>query len=138
MGEEARPARDERDDDIEDRARLTQDADGEERAADRPDEGVNGVPSGVDLRNFVGEKFQEVERARDPEDERVAEERERLIFGREDDPVEMNGEAGDEDSQVQIHAGEAGEAEGDAKQLELIHEGNYAGGRGEVTRFRRV
>ena len=96
---------------------------------------MDRIPGGIDPRNFVGEKLQYVERAGDPEDERIAEDGERLIFGREDDPMEMNGEAGDEDGQVKINAGEAGETEGDAKQLELIHEGIMGAGAGKSRAF---
>ena len=121
-------ARRERDDDIEGRAGLAQDTNREQRAADRPDDGVNGVPRGIDPRNFVREKFQDVERARDPEDERIAQNGERLVGRAEDDPMLMDREAGDENRQVKIDAGEAGEAERDAEQLEVVH--------GEIMRAR--
>ena len=61
MRNEARAARRERDDDIEGRAGLTQDTNRKKSAADRPNDGVHSVPGGVDPRDFIGEKFQDVE-----------------------------------------------------------------------------
>ena len=49
----------------------------------------------------------------------------------------MNREAGNENRQIKIDPGEAGEAEGDAEQFELVHGGKYADAADEVTRFRR-
>ena len=121
MRDEAGTARCERDDDFKGRAGLTQNADRNERATDRPDDGVNGVPRRVDPRNFVREKFQNVERARDPKDEGMAQNGERLVGRTQDDPMLMDREAGNENRQVKINAGEAGEAKRDAEELEVIH-----------------
>ena len=111
---------------VECRARLAQHTDGEERAPDRTDDGMNAVPGGIDPWNFVGEKFENVKRARDPDNQRVAEHLERMIGGREDNPVLMNCGTGGENRQIKINACKAGETERDPEQLELVHEKNYA------------
>ena len=56
MRDEAGAARGERDDDIEGRAGLAQDANGEKRAANRPDDGVDGVPDRVNPRELYRRK----------------------------------------------------------------------------------
>ena len=58
------------DDDVEGGRGMTEHLNGEERAADRPNDGVHGVPGRVDPRDFIGEKFQEIENARDRDDDR--------------------------------------------------------------------
>ena len=55
-------AGEQRDDDVERRRGMSEHLNGEKRAADRPNDGVHSVPGGIDPRNFVGEKFQEVEK----------------------------------------------------------------------------
>ena len=122
---------------VECRARLAQHTDGEERAPDRADDGVNAIPSGIEPRNFVGEKFENVKRACDPDNQRVAEHLERMIGGREDNPVLMNRETGGENRQVKVNARKAGETERDPEQLELVHEKNYAAQPPFVTRICR-
>jgi hypothetical protein len=51
----------------------------------------------------------------------MAEDFERLEIRGEDDPVLMDGEAGDENGQVKIKAGETGEAERDTQQAKSFH-----------------
>ena len=53
----------------------------EQSAADRADHGVDGVPGGVDPRNFVREKFEEIKNAGDGNDHRITQHFERLIRG---------------------------------------------------------
>ena len=48
---------------------MAEDLNREQRAADRPNDGVDGVPGGIDPRNFVGEKFQEIEDAGNGDDD---------------------------------------------------------------------
>ena len=93
----------------------------EERAADRPDDGVNGVPGRIHPRDFVREKFEEIENARDRDDPGMAEDFERLIVRREDDPVQVYRQAGDEDGEVKIDPGETGQAERHAQKVESFH-----------------
>lgn len=100
---------------------MTEHLDREERATDRADHSVNGVPGGIDPWNFVSEKFQEVENARDTDDDRMAEDFERLVGGRENDPVLVDGETGRENREVKVDAGEAGEAERDTEKVEPLH-----------------
>ena len=95
---------------------------GKQRAANRTNDRMNGVPSGVDPRNFVREKFEEIKNARDHYNHRISEYFERLVGRSERDPMEMNGEAGGENRQIKINAGEASEAEGDTEKVELFHD----------------
>ena len=60
--------------------------------------------------DFVRKKFEEIKNARDRNNHRIAKHFERLIRWREHDPMEMNREAGGENRQVKINAGEAGQA----------------------------
>src|SRR5205814_8501860 len=92
-----------------------------ERAADWSNDGVNRVPRRVDPRDFVGEKFQDVENAGDCDDDRIAQDLERLILQRERDPVKMDGETGCENGQVKIDPGEGGKPERDAEEIEFGH-----------------
>ena len=117
------------DDDIEGGSGMTEHLNGEERAADRTNDGVNGVPGGVDPRNFIGEKLQEIEDARDRDDGRMAEHFERLILRRERDPMLVNRQTGDENGEVKIDPGEAGETERNPEKVELFHGGNMRGAR---------
>ena len=94
---------------------------GKQRAANRTNDGVDRVPSGVDPRNFVREKFEEIKDSRDGNNHGVAEHFERLVGRSERDPVEMNGEAGGENRQVKINAGEASKAKSDGKQVQFFH-----------------
>ena len=106
---------------IQNRRVMTEHLDREQSAADRPDDGVNGVPGGIEPRDFVGEKFEEIKNAGDDDDPGLAENFERLEIRREDNPVLMDGETGDENGQVEIEAGETGEAERDAQQAKSFH-----------------
>jgi len=101
---------------------MTEHLNGKQRAANRTNDRVNGVPSGVDPRNFIREKFEEIKKARDHYNHRIPEHFERLVGRSERDPMEMNGEAGGENRQVKINAGEASEAEGDTEKVELFHD----------------
>ena len=82
---------------------------------------MDRVPSTVDPRDFIGEKLQEIEHARNGDDDRITQYFERLIRRRERDPMEMNGEAGGENGEVKINSGEAGQAKGNAEKVEFFH-----------------
>jgi hypothetical protein len=85
---------------------------------------VDGVPGGVNPGNFIGEKFQKIKNARDGDDHGIAQRFERLISRRERDPVEMDGEAGDENGEVEINASETSQAESDAEEMKFFHAGS--------------
>ena len=53
---------------IENGRAMSERLDREERAADWPDNGVDGVPRGIDPRNFVGKKFEHVQNAGEDND----------------------------------------------------------------------
>src|ERR1043166_1229258 len=100
---------------------VAEDLDRDERAAERPNDRVDRVPRGIEPGHFVREKFEEIQDAGDDDDPGLAENFERLVTGRERDPMKMNREACDEDGQVKVDAGEAGEAESYGDRVETIH-----------------
>ena len=67
----------------------------------------------------------------------MAEDFERMIGRREDDPVLVNRQAGDEDREVKIDPGETGQAERDAEKVESVPRGNIERGAGLSRRFSR-
>ena len=100
---------------------MTKHLNREQRAADQTDDGVHDIPRSVDPRYFIGEKLEEVQNARNADDERIAERLERLVSGRERDPMLIDREPGDKDGEVKIHTCEAGETERDAENVKPFH-----------------
>ena len=90
-------------------------------AADRANDSVDRVPGRIEPWNFVREKFQEVEDARDCDDPRVPEDLERLILWRQRDPMEMDGESSGENREIKVDPGQASQAERDRKDVQLLH-----------------
>ena len=84
---------------------------------------MNGIPRGIDPRNFVGEEFEKIENAGDRNNRRMAQDFERLIGRRERDPVEMDGQSSDENGEIEVDAGQASQAERDCKEIEPFHGG---------------
>ena len=82
---------------------------------------MDRVPRGIDPRDFVREKFQEIKDARDDDDGGMTEHFERLVLRRERDPVLVDGETGHENRQVKIDAGERGETESYPEKAKLFH-----------------
>jgi hypothetical protein len=82
---------------------------------------VDSIPGGVDPRNFVREEFEEIKDSRNRNDHRIPKDFERLIRWCKRNPVEMDGEAGCENREIKIDAGEASQAERDGKQVKLFH-----------------
>ena len=123
MRSETRASRQEGDDDIERRARLSQDPNRKQRSADRANDGMDGVPGRVDPRDFIGEELQQIERTRDPKNEWIAEDAERLVGRAEHDPMLVDRQAGHKNREIKIETSEAGKAERDTKELQLIHAG---------------
>jgi hypothetical protein len=83
---------------------------------------VNRIPRGIDPRNFVGEKFKEIQNTRDNDDDRIAEDFERLIRRRKRDPMEVNCQSGRKDGEVKINTGETGQAKRDAEKVQPLHD----------------
>lgn len=102
---------------IKSRARFTENPGGEEGAAYRSNNRVHRVPRRIDPRNFIGKKLEDIKRSGDPENERMAEDRERLILRRQHDPVLMNRHPGNKDGEVKIYPRKASQAKGDPEQL---------------------
>lgn len=121
MRNQARASRKQRDDDRERGTRMSENLNGQQCAANRADHRVDGVPGGVNPGNFVGEKLQKIKNARDGDDNGIAQRFERLISRSEGDPVEMDGEAGNENGEVKIDASETSQAESDAEEMKFFH-----------------
>ena len=119
--DQTRSASEQRYDDCEGRARVTQHLNREQGAANRTDHGVNCVPGGIDPGNFVGDKFEKIKDAGDNDNRRMAEYFERLIGRRERDPVEMNRQTGRENREVEVDPRQRSKAERDAEKAELFH-----------------
>ena len=100
---------------------MTEHLNGKQCAADRTNDRVHCVPNGVDPRDFISEKFQEIQNAGNCDDPWVTEDLERLVLRRKRDPMKVNCEAGDENSQVKINPGERGKTESDRKKIEFLH-----------------
>src|SRR5216684_7548791 len=134
MRNQTRASRKQRHDHCEGGTRMAQHLNGKQRAANRADHGVDGVPGGINPGNFVREKFEKIKNARDGDDHGIAQRFERLISRRERDPVEMDGEAGDENGEVEINASETSQAESDAEEMKFFHARKYGRTRAIVTR----
>jgi hypothetical protein len=94
---------------------------------------MDGVPDRIDPRNFVGEKFEEIENACDSDNPGIPEHAERLVIGRERNPMEMDGETRHENGEIQIDACECSETERHGKKIEPFHAGKYGSIRFVVT-----
>ena len=81
---------------------MTDNLDGEKRASDRSNDGMDSVPDRINPGNFVGEKFEQKKNAGNNDDGWLAQDSKRLILWGKNDPMEMNGKAGGENSQVKI------------------------------------
>jgi hypothetical protein len=121
MGDESGAAGEESDKDFHGGMEFSEDAEGEEAAADGADESVDGIPEGIDPGDFIGEELEGEEEGGADEDGGIAEDGEVGVFIGEGEEVEADGESGDEDGEVEINAGESGEAEGDGEGIEDVH-----------------
>jgi hypothetical protein len=83
-----------------------------------PDESMEKIPDGVEVRNFVGEKFEDVECDGEAEDNGM---RENVKFFGEMNDVEAFEKAESGDGSVEIEAGGETGAEGEGDGLERIH-----------------
>jgi hypothetical protein len=81
---------------------MSDNLDGEKRAPDWSNDGMDSVPDRINPGNFIGEKFEQKKNARNNDNDWLAQDRERLILWGKNDPVEMNGKASGENSQVKI------------------------------------
>ena len=100
---------------------MTEHLNSEHGPADRANHSVDCVPDRIHPRNFVREKFEEIENASDRDDPRVTEHFERLILRRQSDPVKMDCKSSNENREVKIDPGERSETEGDSEQVQLFH-----------------
>jgi hypothetical protein len=83
---------------------MTKHLNGQQSAADRTNDGVHGIPNGIDPWNLISEKFQKVENACERDDPWVGENLQRLVLRREGDPVKVDCESGRENRQVKVDA----------------------------------
>jgi len=89
----------------------------QQRATDWANNGVHRVPGRIEPRDFVGQKFEQIENARDGHHERMSKDLERLILRRQRDPMEVNRQPGGEDGQVKVNSGKGRQPERHAKQI---------------------
>src|SRR5436190_1989375 len=124
MCDQARATREQSHDDSKCRTWMTKHLNCKERASDRPNYSVNGIPHRIDPGNFIGKEFQKIENAGDGDDPRVTEDLKRLVLRRQGDPVKMDSQAGGENGQVKVDPRKRGETQRDGKQIEFFHGGN--------------
>src|SRR2546423_4803467 len=100
MGDEASAARQQNHEHIEGRSRMAEYVDRKERAPDRPNDCVNGVTGRIQPRDLVGKKLQEIEGTGNDYDPGMTERFEGMIVRRENDPVLIDRETGDENREI--------------------------------------
>src|SRR6266478_8291915 len=108
------------------RTGMSQDLDREQRAANRPNDSMNGVPGRIDPRNFVGEKLQKIKNSRDDNYGGITQDLERLVGGRKGDPMKMNGQAGYKNREIKIDPRQTSEAKRNAEKIEPLHVGSMS------------
>lgn len=96
------------------------DAERENGSGGRANESVEKIPNGVEVRNFVGEKFENVKSDCEAENDGMGE---NVEFVGEMDDMEAFEEAESGDGGVKIEAGRETGAEGEADGLKRIHRG---------------
>ncbi len=97
--------------------RMAEHLNREQSTADWSNDCVDGIPGGIDPWDFVSEKFQEIKDTGDDNDRGVTEDFERLIVRGKFNPMLVNGEAGNENGQVEIYPGQAGQSQRDAEEI---------------------
>jgi hypothetical protein len=100
---------------------MTEDLNREQSATNRTNHRVHRVPDGINPWNLVSEKFENIENTRDADDPRVAEDFERLILRRENDPVKMECQPSRKHGEIKINPGERGEAESHGHHIDSFH-----------------
>src|SRR5438105_15362047 len=100
---------------------MSEHLNGKQRAANRSNYSVDNVPCGIDPRNFVREKFEEIKNAGNDDHGRMAKHFERLVGGPERDPMKMNCQTGGEDGEIKIDSRETRKPERDAETVEPNH-----------------
>src|SRR5262249_38615934 len=79
-------------------------------AADRANDSMHRVPSGIEPWNFVRKKLQKIQNAGNRDDPGISEDPQRLILWRESNPVKMDGQPGNENSEIKIDASQTRQA----------------------------
>ena len=102
------------------RAEARGDTERENGCGGRANEGVEKIPDCVEVRNFVGEKFEDVESDGKAENDRMREDVE--FFGEMND-MEAFEKTESGDGGVKIESGREGGTEGEGDGLERIHGG---------------
>jgi hypothetical protein len=96
---------------------MSEHLDGEKRASDWSNDGMDSVPDGINPGNFIREKLEEKKNTGDDNDDWLAQDSERLILRGKNDPVEMNGKAGGENGEVKIESRQTRKSERDAQEI---------------------
>ena len=96
---------------------------GEQRSRGRTNRGMNHVPNAIDIRNFIGEKFNQVQRDGNPENPRM---RQHLQLPRQMNHAEALKQTKRGNRSVKIQAGRESSAKRQAKSFDRIHGSSLA------------
>jgi hypothetical protein len=96
---------------------------GEQRSRGRTNRGMNHVPNAIDIRNFIGEKFNQVQRDGNAENPGM---RQHLQLPRQMNHAEALKQTKRSNRSVKIQAGRESRAKRQAKSFDRIHDGSLA------------
>jgi hypothetical protein len=117
MHEEASAAREQGDNHSERWTWMAEHLNRQQGAANRANDGMHRIPSGIEPWNFVGKKLQKIQNAGNRDNPGISEDLQRLILWREGDPMEMDRETGNENRKIKVNAGQAGQTQPDSKKI---------------------
>ena len=100
---------------------MSKDLDGKKCASDWPNNGMDSVPNRINPRNLIGEKLEQEENSRNDNDGWLAKNAQRLVLRRQNNPMEVNSEAGREDGQVKVEARQTSKSERDTQEIKPFH-----------------
>jgi hypothetical protein len=96
---------------------------GQERSRRRTNRRMNHIPNAIDIRNFVREKFDQVQRNGNTENPRM---RQHLQLPRQMNHAKSLKQAESGDGRVKIQAGRESSTKRQAKSFDRIHDGSLA------------
>ena len=110
--------------DFKHRMRVAHGGHGQRSRSNRANEGVDGVPSGVDPRNLVGEKFDQIQHPRDRENHGMPKHLESLQRRRQRNPIKPQGQTSHENREVEIQACKGSQTQRDGEHFKDFHAPN--------------
>src|SRR5687768_8783092 len=109
-----------RDEPLHRRRGVAEGGDGDQRASDGADSGVDDIPDGVDIRNLVGKELDQVHRDRGGDDDIAVE---GLELRRQADPAVARGQTQNGNRRVEIDSGGKRKPECPAQRGHQVHTG---------------